>query len=223
MRVMTADTAPRDLATPAAAPPTVAEVMAVLGTVIDPELGADIVSLGMVPAVEVADDGVVTVGVKLTIRGLPAARRDQAGGREQGLGASRRGRRQDQLGRDGRRRAHRGDDQGPLERPPERARHRDPAALQGAGDRQRQGRRGQELGHGQPGRSAGRCRPHRRRARRRHLGLLGAAPARHLRPDGGPQGRGFRQAQDRPQRARVGEWRAQGGVDRDSSSTRTPR
>ena len=53
------------------APPSVEEVTSVLGTVIDPELGADIVSLGMVPSVEVAPDGVVTVGVKLTIGGCP--------------------------------------------------------------------------------------------------------------------------------------------------------
>jgi ATP-binding protein involved in chromosome partitioning len=55
----------------AVAPPSVDEVMSVLGNVIDPELGADIVSLGMVPSVEVAPDGAVTVGVKLTIRGCP--------------------------------------------------------------------------------------------------------------------------------------------------------
>jgi ATP-binding protein involved in chromosome partitioning len=53
------------------APPSVEEVTSVLGTVIDPELGADIVSLGMVPSVEVTHDGVVTVGVKLTIGGCP--------------------------------------------------------------------------------------------------------------------------------------------------------
>jgi ATP-binding protein involved in chromosome partitioning len=53
------------------APPTAAEVEGVLRTVIDPELGADIVSLGMVPGVSVADDGVVTVGIKLTIGGCP--------------------------------------------------------------------------------------------------------------------------------------------------------
>ena len=56
---------------PSAAPPTHDEVMAVLGTVIDPELGADIVSLGMVPSVSVADDGTVDVGIKLTIGGCP--------------------------------------------------------------------------------------------------------------------------------------------------------
>jgi ATP-binding protein involved in chromosome partitioning len=53
------------------APPTQAEVEDVLRTVIDPELGADIMTLGMVPFVDVADDGVVTIGIKLTIRGCP--------------------------------------------------------------------------------------------------------------------------------------------------------
>jgi ATP-binding protein involved in chromosome partitioning len=56
---------------PTTAPPTPDEVRGVLESVIDPELGADIVSLGMVPSVEVADDGVVTVEVKLTISGCP--------------------------------------------------------------------------------------------------------------------------------------------------------
>ena len=59
------------MAPPTIEPPTVDDVMSVLGTVIDPELGADIVSLGMVPSVEVEPDGVVTVGVKLTIGGCP--------------------------------------------------------------------------------------------------------------------------------------------------------
>ncbi len=66
-----------------APPPTIDDVMTVLGSVIDPELGADIVSLGMVPAVDVADDGIVTVGVKLTIKGCPlrAEIRDEVKGR----------------------------------------------------------------------------------------------------------------------------------------------
>ena len=60
------------IATPTTtAPPTRDEVMDVLGSVIDPELGADIVSLGMVPSVDVASDGLVTVGIKLTIKGCP--------------------------------------------------------------------------------------------------------------------------------------------------------
>ena len=52
-------------------PPDVETVTALLRSVIDPELGADIVTLGMVPSVAVATDGVVTVGVKLTIGGCP--------------------------------------------------------------------------------------------------------------------------------------------------------
>jgi len=52
-------------------PPTADEVMAVLAHVIDPELGADIVSLGMVPGVTVGEDGVVEVAIKLTIGGCP--------------------------------------------------------------------------------------------------------------------------------------------------------
>lgn len=60
-----------DTTAPVAAPPTVGEVMEALGSVIDPELGADIVTLGMVPSVDIDADGVVTVGVKLTIRGCP--------------------------------------------------------------------------------------------------------------------------------------------------------
>ena len=42
------------------APPSVDEVTSLLRAVIDPELGADIVTLGMVPAVSVSPDGVVT-------------------------------------------------------------------------------------------------------------------------------------------------------------------
>jgi ATP-binding protein involved in chromosome partitioning len=52
-------------------PPDVETVTALLRSVIDPELGADIVTLGMVPSITVDEDGVVTVGVKLTIGGCP--------------------------------------------------------------------------------------------------------------------------------------------------------
>jgi ATP-binding protein involved in chromosome partitioning len=65
-----------DMTTPrTAAPPTRDEVLGVLGHVIDPELGSDIVTLGMVPDVHVASDGpdrgLVTVTIKLTIGGCP--------------------------------------------------------------------------------------------------------------------------------------------------------
>ncbi|MGZ4769778.1 MAG: P-loop NTPase, partial [Ilumatobacteraceae bacterium] len=52
-------------------PPDVETVTELLRSVIDPELGADIVTLGMVPWVSVSPDGVVNVGVKLTIGGCP--------------------------------------------------------------------------------------------------------------------------------------------------------
>jgi ATP-binding protein involved in chromosome partitioning len=52
-------------------PPTEDAVFDLLRSVIDPELGADIVSLGMVPSVTVGSAGDVTVGVKLTIGGCP--------------------------------------------------------------------------------------------------------------------------------------------------------
>jgi ATP-binding protein involved in chromosome partitioning len=58
----------------AAVPPTEEAVRAALASVIDPELGADIVELGMVRGVEV-DGGVVSVEVALTIAACPL--RDQ--------------------------------------------------------------------------------------------------------------------------------------------------
>ena len=53
------------------APPSESEVLDLLRSVVDPELGADVVSLGMIPNVTVGDDGSVRVGVKLTIGGCP--------------------------------------------------------------------------------------------------------------------------------------------------------
>lgn len=50
--------------------PTVDEVRNLLRAVIDPELGDNIVDLGMAGDITMAD-GVVTIGVKLTIRGCP--------------------------------------------------------------------------------------------------------------------------------------------------------
>jgi len=51
--------------------PSESDVMAMLRGVVDPELGSDIVDLGMVEGVSVADDGHITVTVALTISGCP--------------------------------------------------------------------------------------------------------------------------------------------------------
>ncbi len=53
------------------APPTVDEVMGLLRGVIDPELGSDIVELGMAKGARVDDDGTVHVTVALTTSGCP--------------------------------------------------------------------------------------------------------------------------------------------------------
>jgi ATP-binding protein involved in chromosome partitioning len=51
--------------------PTSEDIIAVLRGVIDPELGSDIVDLGMVRSAQVTPDGRVTVTVALTIAGCP--------------------------------------------------------------------------------------------------------------------------------------------------------
>ena len=48
--------------------PSSDEVMALLRGVIDPELGSDIVDLGMAKGARVADDGTVTLTIALTPR-----------------------------------------------------------------------------------------------------------------------------------------------------------
>lgn len=52
-------------------PPSVEDVQNLLRSVIDPELGANIVDLGMVDTVSVSTDGLITIGIKLTIKGCP--------------------------------------------------------------------------------------------------------------------------------------------------------
>ncbi len=59
------------LVTSIATTPTVEAIIGLLRGVIDPELGSDIVDLGMVPSVAVSPDGDVVVEVKLTIGGCP--------------------------------------------------------------------------------------------------------------------------------------------------------
>ena len=51
--------------------PTDEDVFGLLRGVIDPELGSDIVDLGMAKAADVADDGLVTVTIALTTAGCP--------------------------------------------------------------------------------------------------------------------------------------------------------
>ena len=54
-----------------AAPPSSGDVLEALRGVIDPELGSDVVELGMVPAAEVLPDGTAVVTVALTTAGCP--------------------------------------------------------------------------------------------------------------------------------------------------------
>jgi ATP-binding protein involved in chromosome partitioning len=56
---------------PSGPPPAVEEVLARLRGVVDPELGGDVVDLGMVRSVEISREGDVRVEVVLTIAGCP--------------------------------------------------------------------------------------------------------------------------------------------------------
>ena len=56
---------------PTTALPTEADVFGLLAGVVDPELGCDIVELGMARSAVVADDGTVTVTIALTTAGCP--------------------------------------------------------------------------------------------------------------------------------------------------------
>lgn len=58
--------------------PSIDQVRAALSEVIDPELGADIVELGMVGEIEVTEEGDAIVTVSLTIAGCPLRARIQA-------------------------------------------------------------------------------------------------------------------------------------------------
>jgi len=57
--------------TTGAAPPSVAEVTSRLKAVMDPELGDNIVDLGMAAVASISAEGVVAIAMKLTIKGCP--------------------------------------------------------------------------------------------------------------------------------------------------------
>ena len=56
---------------PVAGLPSADAVRNLLRAVVDPELGDNVVDLGMVGEISVTDEGVVHVGFKLTIKGCP--------------------------------------------------------------------------------------------------------------------------------------------------------
>ena len=58
--------------------PSVSDIEAVLRGVVDPELGGDVIELGMVPAIDIDADGAVVVHLALTIAACPM--RDQIEG-----------------------------------------------------------------------------------------------------------------------------------------------
>ena len=57
--------------TPVTGLPTADDITGLLRGVIDPELGGNVVDLGMVPAIDISPDGDVRITVKLTIAGCP--------------------------------------------------------------------------------------------------------------------------------------------------------
>ncbi len=210
--------------TPEAGPaPSVDDVHGALAGVIDPELKVSITELGMVDDVLIDPDGAVVVRVALTtagcplrhqisqeveskvrgLRGVPSCPVEYAEmTQEQKAVAMQRARFQAR------------EDAAPTEVSATTTRPR---------GRERQGRGGEVVDHGEPRRRARGARPPRRGARRRHLGLQRPA---HARRRGSPRRRG---RQDPPARGpgRRGRWRRRISCTSSrwgsSSTTRAPR
>jgi metal-sulfur cluster biosynthetic enzyme len=83
---MTQAGAPRDGAAPAAGPDT-EDVLEALRDVVDPELGVNVVDLGLVYGVAIGEDGAATIDMTLTSAACPLTDviEDQAGAALEGL------------------------------------------------------------------------------------------------------------------------------------------
>ncbi len=98
-------------------PPSGDDVREVLRGVIDPELHASIIELGMVDAVTVDDDGRVVVSVALTTAGCPLRGQIKRDVESKVRGLRGVARRQGRVRRDDARAEDRGDAARPLQRP----------------------------------------------------------------------------------------------------------
>ena len=152
--------------------PTPDYVMGLMRGVIDPELGSDIVELGMakVPPSPTTDGSVS----RSTSPRAAAPWRPDPKGHPRSTDLVARGHPgHDRLGRAHPGRTVRGDGQGPLQRQPERTRYEHSFDHQGRDGRLREGRCRQIVDHHQPGCGTRRAGVRRRGDGRRHLGLLG--------------------------------------------------
>ena len=162
--------------------PSPEDLIALLRGVVDPELGSDIVDLGMVRSATADESGDVVVTIALTTSGCPLRAQIQRDIRARigsGPGCHRCPHRVD---RDDPGAEVVGHGQGALQRQPARAADVARTDHPGRDGGLRQGRRRQVLRHRQPGRRDGRPRSDGRRARRRRVGLLGSSHARARRP-----------------------------------------
>jgi metal-sulfur cluster biosynthetic enzyme len=163
----------------------VEEVVGLLRGVMDPELGGNIVDLGMAGNVTVTDDGLVTIGVKLTIGGCPLRaqiKKDVETRIETHPGVTKVKIDWGEMNADERSEVMLKARWNARENAPDTE---IPATTRVLAIASGKGGVGKSSGHRQPGRRHRGHGLHGRRARRRHLGLLGAP---HARRDGPPRG-----------------------------------